>query len=144
MNQISFKYENNNEIKGYLLTESAPKFCKKFLDNLPMETVAFHTRWSGRQNTLPLIWKENPAMENQTAFVGLGDIVYFREWENLYDNRGIQGLVLCYGSEHLLDERGEIKVNLVGKIFPEYWDELKLIGARVWQKGEEKVTIILV
>ncbi len=141
MKRFSIKYEKGGEIQGVLLEEAAPKICKMFWDNLPMETVSFHTRWSGRQVPFVPTWKEKPVMENQTLYVGLGDVCYYREWDGLYDVKGVQVLTIGWGAEHLEDERGEAKVNLFGRIDPQYWGLLQQIGERIWKHGEEKITV---
>lgn len=139
MKELLVRYEKGGELRAYLLDKAAPLMCEAVSKHLPMETVSFHTRWSGRQVAAVPTWKYRPPMENQTLYMGLGDIGYFREWEGLYDRRGIEVFVIGYGPEYTDDERGEAKGNLFARVYPDFWEILQEIGLRIWRHGKEKV-----
>lgn len=108
---------------------------------LPLESSVYQARWSGREFFLPVKLRKKPPREKQSIRASLGDIIYFREWEDAYDYTGFEAIGLFYGPEIVREWRGDAPVNVFGRIVPADLVLVKEIGERVWRQGGESVTV---
>lgn len=144
MVSVRLTFERGGSILAELDEDLAPTTCKVVLSHLPLDSEALHTRWCGREIYFPVgVSGEVPVPENQTTQTSKGDVIYWREWEKASGD-GPEIVALYYGPEVTRDHRGYLKVNVFGRVLPEFYEDLRVIGERVWQQGKEKVRIELV
>jgi len=140
MMKVEFAFE-----RGGNLTVSVHPDAKQTIDclrkALPIKATVYQARWSGREIFIPLKLPVKPPRERQTIRANLGDVIYFCEWPEQYENTGFEAVGLFYGPEIVREWRGDAPVNVWGQIDPGQWDLIKEIGDRVWRKGGESVEL---
>ena len=141
MAQIVYDFARGGRVRAVLLEDRAPKTCAAILSVLPHEADVFHARWAGREVFLPLPLPAKPPMENQVNRVSVGDVIYAREWEGLYDNTGFETMGLFYAAEIVRDWRGEARVNWVARLVADDLPLMETIGLRIWRTGGERVRV---
>jgi hypothetical protein len=139
--EIVYEFARGGRVRAELLSERAPKTCAAIQAALPHEAEVLHARWAGREVFVPLPLAARPPMEHQTNRVSAGDVIYFREWEGLYENTGFETMGLFYAAEIVRDWRGDARANLVARVCPDDLPALEEIGLRIWRTGGEKVRI---
>lgn len=122
----------------------APKTALAVKSEAPIEATVYQARWSGREVAVPVKFKNKPARENQSIRANIGDVIYFQEWGDSYDNSGFENIGIFYGPEIVREWRGDAPVNVFGRIDPAQYDLLREIGDRVWRQGGEAISIRLV
>lgn len=140
--RLKFTFERGGELYADLLPEAAPKTIEQVLRFLPCESTAFHTRWCGREVYFPVKSDMLVPKENQTSTASMGDVVYWKEWEN--QDHPPETLSMYYGAELIRDHRGFLQVNVFARISPDQWPLMESIGTRVWQQGIEKILVEVV
>jgi hypothetical protein len=136
---LKFTFERGGELHADFLSDAAPKTIERVLGFLPCESTAYHTRWCGREVYFPVKSLALIPKENQTSTASLGDVVYWKEWEN--QDNSPETLSLYYGAEVIRDHRGFLQVNVFARISQDQWPLIVTIGTRIWQKGIEKILI---
>ncbi|WP_257009948.1 DUF3830 family protein [Evansella halocellulosilytica] len=79
-----------------------------------------------------------PVRENQTIYTSLGEICYWRDWDNERD-QDTHVIAIYYGAEMARSNRGHEPVNVFARVHHDDIEKLMEIGERVWLKGTEKV-----
>jgi uncharacterized protein DUF3830 len=139
--QIVYEFTRGGRVRATLLEDRAPRTCAAILAALPHEADVLHARWAGREVFLPMPLAGTPPMEHQVNRVSAGDVIYFREWEGLYEHTGFETMGLFYAAEIVRDWRGEARANWVARILPEDLDAIGEIGLRIWRQGGERVRV---
>lgn len=111
---------------------------------LPLDATVYQARWSGREIFVPLSLPRKPPRERQSIRASIGDVIYFCEWGDAYDQTGFEAIGMFYGPEIVREWRGDAPVNVFAQIDPAQWDLLKEIGERVWRQGGEAIALRLV
>jgi hypothetical protein len=143
MAQLVYEFARGGRVRAVLFLDRAPKTCEAILEALPHEAEVLHARWAGREIFFPLTLPGRPPMEHQTNRVSAGDVIYFREWEGLYEPTGFETMGLFYAAEIVRDWRGDARANHVGRVLAEDLPTLETIGLRVWRSGGERVRVSL-
>ncbi|MBM3531222.1 MAG: DUF3830 family protein [Alphaproteobacteria bacterium] len=107
---------------------------------LPRTIKGYNARWSGRETHTPLALPHKPPRENQTSQMGIGDVLYGREWEDR-DYTGFEAIGWFYAAEVVRDWRGPHAVNHIGRVRPQYWPLIEEVGLRIWREGGEDCTL---
>ncbi len=123
--------------------DKAPKTCDAIRQDLPIQAKIFQARWSGKEIFVPIALKQKPPRERQNIRASLGDVIYFREWEDSYEHTGFEAIGLFYGPEIVREWRGDAPVNVFGQVDPSQFELLQAIGDRVWREGGEGISIRL-
>lgn len=121
----------------------APKTASALKVEAPLESIVLQARWSGREVAVPVNFKQKPARENQSIRANIGDVIYFHEWADSYDQSGFENIGIFYGAEIVREWRGDAPVNVFGRVDPAQYDLLREIGDRVWRQGAEAISIRL-
>jgi len=138
---VRLEFERGGVLSARLLRGAAPVTSERILGALPLEAMAYHSRWSGREVNFPIRLGENaPPRENDTTSVGCGDLIYWREWEKGTD--GAEALAFYYGAEVTRDHRGTLPVNVFARIPESQWGLAEQIGVRIWRTGGERVRVL--
>ena len=136
---LIFTFERGGEFRAEFLDQGAPETVRALKEFLPLERTVFHTRWCGREINVPVSSTERPPRENQTSTAGLGDVIYWREWDRQADPQ--EALGVYYGPEIIRHHTGFLLVNLFARVPQEQWPRIEEVGLRVWQQGVEQVRI---
>lgn len=139
--KLHFDFERGGALSANLLVSKAPKTVSALDAAGQIEGSVFQARWSGREFFVPVELKGAPPRENQTIRAGIGDVIYFREWEGSYQRTGFESIGLFYGNEIVREWRGDAPVNVIGRIEPSQHALLEEIGDRVWRKGSESILV---
>lgn len=141
MRKIKIQFQKGEKIKARLLTSLAPETCNIIWNQLPIKTIARHSRWSGREfNTNISKLPKLPKRENQTIYTSIGEICYWREWLE-HSHSPNQALAFYYGAELARSHKGNEPVNVFAQVDYNQLDLLKKIGERIWLEGEELIVI---
>ncbi|WP_017728847.1 DUF3830 family protein [Halalkalibacterium ligniniphilum] len=141
MRRILISFKNGEVFPATLNEEKAPQTCKNVWETLPFYSIVKHSRWSGREVNFELQTKILPAKENQTIFTSAGEVVYWRDWTNEYEEAPFEVLAIYYGAEHTRSWKGNEPVNVFAQIDASHLERLKEVGERIWLKGTEQVYI---
>jgi hypothetical protein len=109
-----------------------------------LNKTVFQARWSGREIFVPVQLTEKPPRECQSIRAGVGDVIYFFEWPDGYDQTGFEAIGMFYGNEIVREWRGESAVNVFAHIDESQWESMREIGERVWRKGGESIEIRII
>ena len=143
MKYLEFQFERGGTVRARLSPKAAePIGC--IAQDLPATRPVYQARWSGREVFVPIQLSHKPPRECQNIRAGIGDVIYFYEWPDRYDQTGFEAIGLFYGNEIVREWRGESPVNVFGHIDESQWDLLREIGERVWRHGGESISIRLV
>ena len=124
--------------------KEAPKTSEAVKSHLPLDAKIYQARWSGKEIFIPVNLAGKPPREHQSIRASLGDVIYFHEWEDAYEQTGFEAIGLFYGPEIVREWRGDAPVNVFGKVDPSQFDLLKAIGERVWREGGEGIEVRLI
>jgi len=136
---LKISFEKGGELIVHL-NGDAQKTKQSILEILPLESIALHTRWCGREINFELKTKSKPPMENETSVVSKFDVIYWRDWV-IPEEKATEALALFYGAESLRYHKGTILVNVIGRVPYEQEELLEQIGIRIWKNGMEKILI---
>lgn len=138
---LRLEFERGGVLTARLLHDAASRTVERVLTALPLEAMAYHSRWSGREVNFPIrLGARAPARENDTTSVGCGDVIYWREWEKGDD--AAEALAFYYGAETTRDHRGTLPVNVFARIPEAQWALAQQIGVRIWRNGGERVRVV--
>ena len=84
--KFTFK-EQNITARARILEEEMPRTSKVIIENLPLETVATHARYSGSEVAMLLSTDIKIGREKATCSVETGDVAYI--WLNRDDHYGL-------------------------------------------------------
>ncbi len=140
--EIVYEFARGGRVRAVLFDDLAPRTCAAILSALPYEAEVLHARWAGREVFFPLPLDPRPPREHQAGTVSAGDVIYFREWEGLYEDTGFETMGLFYAAEMVRDWRGPCRVNHVGRLAPDDLPLLEEIGLRIWRRGGERVRVL--
>ncbi len=140
--RIVLSFERGGELLAELVPELSPRTVEAVLALLPLETTAYHSRWSGREVNFPVRSSIAVPRENQTTQMSTGDVIYWKEWE-LEPGRAAEAIAVYYGAEVSRDHRGRLPVNVFARVPSSQWKAIEEVGVRIWQRGTEKVTVRL-
>lgn len=138
------KFEFSFKRGGSLIVTTiaqAPKTALALKAEAPLDSTVLQARWSGREVAVPVKFKQKPARENQSIRANIGDVIYFQEWVDSYDQSGFENIGIFYGAEIVREWRGDAPVNVFGRVDPAQYDLLREIGDRVWRQGGEAISI---
>lgn len=141
--RIRFEFARGGVLNGRVLRDKAPETARAIEATSPMAATVYQARWSGKEVFVPLDIATKPPRENQTIRAGIGDVIYFREWEGSYQRTGFEAIGLFYGNEIVREWRGDAPVNVIGRIDPSQFELLEAIGDRVWRQGGEGITMTI-
>ncbi len=138
--QLRLEFERGGVLTARLLSEAAPRTVERVLAALPVQAVAYHSRWSGREVNFPIrLGVQAPPRENDTTSVSYGDVIYWREWGK--PDGAAEVLAFYYGAEVTRDHRGTLLVNVFARIPEAQWPLAAEIGVRIWRSGGERVRV---
>lgn len=140
---IEISFDRGGTVKARLTAE-AKHTIECISKAMPLKAKVFQARWSGREIFIPVNLAIKPPRERQTIRANLGDVIYFCEWSDAYDDTGFEAIGIFYGPEIVREWRGDAPVNVFAQIDPSQWDLLKQIGERVWKQGGEGVALRIV
>lgn len=143
MKKIQISFEKGGILIAQL-NNLAPKSTGSLLEILPVESKVAHTRWCGREISLPIKTLIKPLKENCTNIVSKFDIAYWRDWDNQIspaDQQVSEALAMYYGPEVLRFHNGLLSTNIIGRINWEQEALLESIGLRIWEFGHERVLV---
>jgi hypothetical protein len=143
MTYLEFQFERGGTLRAKL-NESAERTIACIRRDLPRDKTVYQARWSGREIFVPVQLREKPPRECQSIRAGIGDVIYFTEWADGYDQTGFEAIGMFYGNEIVREWRGESAVNVFAHIDESQWDVMREIGERVWRRGGEAIAIRLV
>ncbi|WP_286180219.1 DUF3830 family protein [Neobacillus cucumis] len=72
MRKLKIKFERGGEIAATLLEKKAPKTSEMLWNQLPLESLVTHSRWSGREINLSCPEVQPLFRENQTIYTSIG------------------------------------------------------------------------
>lgn len=141
MIRVRWTFARGGAVEADLYDQRAPRTVAAFLSLLPCTAPMLHARYSGREIGSHLVLPGKPPREHQSIRVSAGDVIFFREWEEQFEFTGHEGVGFFYGAEITRDVRGDVAVNVIGRLLPDYLDLAAEIGVRVWHQGIETATI---
>jgi hypothetical protein len=136
---VKITFERGGEVSAILQESQAPETCKVIWDALPIESDVTQSRWSGREVNFSYEDKNHPRRENQTIYTSIGELCYWRDWNNEFPERHSHVIAIYYGAEMARSNRGHEPVNVFAQVIPGDLEKLACIGKRIWLKGSEKV-----
>jgi hypothetical protein len=139
--KLRFEFERGGVLNARMLQDKAPETARAVSAAGPISATVYQARWSGKEIFVPIEMPTKPPRENQTIRAGIGDVIYFREWEGTYQRTGFEAIGLFYGNEIVREWRGDAPVNVIARIDSSEFELLEAIGDRVWRKGGEAITI---
>jgi hypothetical protein len=139
--KLAFEFERGGILTADVLVSLVPQTAKCIAGAAPISAMVYQARWSGKEIFVPLDLAAKPPRENQTIRAGIGDVIYFTEWEGAYQRTGFEAIGLFYGNEIVREWRGDAAVNVIGRIGSDQHALIQDIGERVWRKGGERITI---
>ncbi|WP_134698654.1 DUF3830 family protein [Ammoniphilus sp. YIM 78166] len=139
--QVMIHFERGGSFKAALNVQAAPDLCRSVWDVLPIESVATHSRWSGREVNFQFQSRSLPKDENQTIYTSIGELVYWRGCYKVSDDQPAEVLAIYYGPEESRSFRGPEKVSVIGQIDYGQLKELAAVGERIWLHGTEKIRV---
>jgi hypothetical protein len=139
--KLRLEFERGGVLNVRMLQDKAPETARAVAAASPISATVYQARWSGKEIFVPIDIATKPPRENQTIRAGIGDVIYFREWEGSYQRTGFEAIGLFYGNEIVREWRGDAPVNVIGRIDPSEFELLEAIGDRVWRKGGEAIAI---
>ncbi|UCF10134.1 MAG: DUF3830 family protein, partial [Candidatus Bipolaricaulota bacterium] len=128
--RLRFRFERGGEFTAELRPDLTPETVRAVLAMLPFEATALHSRWSGREINFAVRSPENVPRERQTCTVNTGDVIYWKEWE--VGEAGREALAIYYGAEVTRDHRGQLPVNVFGRVPQDEWPQIEKVGLRIW------------
>jgi len=137
---LEFRFGRGGILRAALLPE-APRTAQCVTGALPITSKVYQARWSGREVAVPVRLAAKPPREHQSIRANLGDVIYFCEWGDAYDQTGFENIGLFYGPEIVREWRGDAPVNVFARIDPSQWALIQEIGERVWRQGGEDISI---
>jgi hypothetical protein len=140
---LQFKFERGGTLRAKLIDKAAKTIACVRRD-LPLNKTVFQARWSGREIFVPVQLTEKPPRECQSIRAGIGDVIYFFEWADGYDQTGFEAIGMFYGNEIVREWRGDSAVNVFAHIDESQWELMREIGERVWRRGGESIEITIV
>jgi len=143
MKKIQISFEKGGILIAQL-NHLAPKSVQSLLEILPVESKVSHTRWCGREISLPLKTLTKPPKENFTTIVSKFDLAYWRDWNHQVspeEGEAMEALAMYYGPEVLRYHNGLLTTNVIGRISWEQEELLETIGLRIWEFGHERVLV---
>jgi hypothetical protein len=139
--RIRFEFERGGVLNARMLQDKAPETVRAVTAAAPISATVYQARWSGKEIFVPIDIPMKPPRENQTIRAGIGDVIYFREWEGAYQCTGFEAIGLFYGNEIVREWRGDAPVNVIAHIDSSEFELLEAIGDRVWREGGEAIAI---
>jgi hypothetical protein len=139
--RLQFEFERGGILGARILRDRVPETARAVSAAASISATVYQARWSGKEIFVPIDLAMKPPRENQTIRAGIGDVIYFREWEGAYQRTGFEAIGLFYGNEIVREWRGDAPVNVIGRIDPAQFELLEAIGDRVWRKGGEGIVI---
>jgi hypothetical protein len=140
--KIRMYFERGGTLTAELLENKAPRTCELIWQQLPQSGRVLHARWTGREVFLRVNLGTKPPREHQNFVMSRGEMMYWREWEDCYEQTGAEVIAFFYGPEYLRAEwRGYGQGNVFAQIPQDQWEEMERIGLRVWQQGGEIMTL---
>ena len=123
---LQFEFERGGVLEARVLEDKAPETARAVAAAAPISATVYQARWSGKEIFVPLDIATKPPRENQTIRAGIGDVIYFREWEGSYQRTGFEAIGLFYGNEIVREWRGDAPVNVIGRIDPSEFELLEI------------------
>lgn len=143
MSKIKITFENDYIFYAELDQAKANKTVEILLESLPLECQFFQSRWSGREINTNINIDEFPPKENQSIYVSIGDICYWRDWREEVEKNINHVLAIYYGPEMARSHVGNEPVNIIGKIDHKGLEEIIKLGEIVWKEGMKRAKIEL-
>ena len=91
MTHLEFQFERGGTLRAKLIDKAA-KTIACIRRDLPATKTVFQARWSGREIFVPVQLTEKPPRECQSIRAGIGDVIYFFEWPDGYDQTGFEAI----------------------------------------------------
>ena len=140
MAKLEFKMSRGGVFVADIFVEKVPQTWKLLTAFLPQTIKGYNARWSGRETHTPLSLPTKPPRENQTSQMGIGDVLYGREWEDR-DYTGFEAIGWFYAAEIVRDWRGLHAVNHHRPHPAAVLGLIEEVGLRIWRGGGEDCTM---
>ncbi len=124
-----------------------PRTCRKIIDNLPLEAMATHARYSGSEVAMLLSTDIKIGREKATCAVETGDVAYV--WLNRDDHYGLDDDVseICWfydkDSTPTMAE-GPVMVNIFARFEGADLEKFYATSADTRITGQKEVTVLLI
>ena len=145
---LEFRFkEQNISARARLLQEEMPRTCKEIIDNLPLEAMATHARYSGSEVAMLLSTSIKVEREKATCAVETGDVAYV--WLNRDDHYGLDDNIseICWfynkNATPAMAE-GPVMVNIFARFEGDELKKFYSASADTRITGQKKVTIELI
>lgn len=139
--KLAFEFAKGGRLIAEGFGERVPRTLEAIGRALPIAATVYQARWSGREIFVPVNLAHKPPRENQTIRAAKGDVIYFREWPEVYEQTGFEAIGLFYGNEIVREWRGDCPVNVIARIDASQFALLEALGDRIWRQGGEAITI---
>ncbi|WP_254861567.1 DUF3830 family protein [Halovivax gelatinilyticus] len=137
---LALSFEGGETVPVVLREERSPETCAAICDALPIEELAYHSRWSGREVNVSVSVDSTIPPEDRTAHTSVGDVVYWRDWQ-LPTEEAPEAIAVYYGPETTRGPQGPLSVTPFGHVPPAHWEPLESVGERIWREGGERLTL---
>ena len=145
---LEFRFkEQNISARARLLEKEMPRTCREIIDNLPLEAMATHARYSGSEVAMLLSTGIKVEREKATCAVETGDVAYV--WLNRDDHYGLDDDVseICWfydkDSTPTMAE-GPVMVNIFARFEGDDLEKFYSASADTRITGQKEVTIELI